>query len=404
MPKRGSFIYMKKIALAIENFSQFAGGAESYAVSLANRLSASGWEVHLFGQTWDGEPNSAVFHKLTIPKLLPSWAKMILFALKHRKMVKNLDLDVILGFGNTIYMNVYQSHGGVHRISTARKVYVEKNATRRLIKRIMILLSVKYWVRHWIESAPFRLDKRPKLVAISQMIKEDMESFFHISDGGIDVVYNGFDTAKYTSSLRRSLRGPLRKKLGINENDVVFLFVSYDLKKKGILPLVEAAKLLKAQAGNGFKILIVGGLPHSWLQKRVENFGLIDTFMFIGRSKSPEECYANSDVLVLPTYYDACSLVVFEAMACGLPSITTIYNGAAGIITNEKSGYIISHPPEPLELAEKMRTLMCNETRERMSREAVRSSKKYTNEKNHQDMIRIFHEVIHENTHPFASI
>jgi len=57
---------MKKIVLAIENFSPFAGGAESYAVALASILVQNGWEVHLFGETWEGEPDYAVLHRNTL--------------------------------------------------------------------------------------------------------------------------------------------------------------------------------------------------------------------------------------------------------------------------------------------------------------------------------------------------
>ena len=152
---------MKKIALAIENFSRYAGGAESYAVSLASALVDNAWEVHLYGQTWDGEPDSAIFHQIKIPAYLPSWAKMIWFAMKHRRLIQAEGFDVVLGFGNTIYMNVYQSHGGVHKLSTSRKTYSENNTVRRLLKRLLITLSAKQWVRHWIESSPFRLYPRP---------------------------------------------------------------------------------------------------------------------------------------------------------------------------------------------------------------------------------------------------
>ncbi|MGA8179378.1 MAG: hypothetical protein WB792_04920, partial [Desulfobacterales bacterium] len=66
---------MKKIAFALENFSRYAGGAESYAISLACFLIKNGWQVHFFGETWDGEPECAIFHKITIPKYLPAWLK-----------------------------------------------------------------------------------------------------------------------------------------------------------------------------------------------------------------------------------------------------------------------------------------------------------------------------------------
>ena len=118
-------------------------------------LIENGWEVHLFGEAWDGEPKEAHFHEIHIPKFLPAWSKLLLFALKHKKMTANQDYDVVVGFGNTMYMNVYQSHGGVHQLSTARKVYSEKSAIKRILKRILILLSIKHWTRAWIEAASF---------------------------------------------------------------------------------------------------------------------------------------------------------------------------------------------------------------------------------------------------------
>ena len=384
---------MKKIVLAIENFSPFAGGAESYAVALASTLVQNGWEVHLFVETWEGEPGSVVFHRISIPKWLPAWARILIFALKHRGMVRRQDFDVVLGFGNTIAMNVYQSHGGVHRFSTLRKVYSENHMILRIIKRVLIAFSIKQWVRNWIETAPFRQDQRPKIVAISHLIKKDMASFCQINEAEIKIVYNGVDTTQYNSNLQRQLRGPLRQHLGIPEHDVIFLFISYDLKKKGILPLVDAAAILKQTSKDRFKILVVGGSPYPSLLKRIKKKGLTDTIIFTGQSRSIKEFYGNADVFVLPTYYDACSLVVIEAMASGLPSITTVYNGAAGIITNGEDGYIISHPPEPMELEDRMRSLMAPETREQMSKKAMQTAKKYSIERNHQEMIKVFNEV-----------
>ena len=46
----------------------------------------------------------------------------------------------------------------------------------------------------------------------------------------------------------------------------------------------------------------------------------------------------------MPTYYDPCSLVVFEALACGLPVITTACNGAGELITDGREGFVIPAP------------------------------------------------------------
>lgn len=376
----------------MEKFSRYVGGAESYAVALASTLIENNWEVHLYGESWDGEPAQAFFHKIYIPKFLPAWLKLLLFALKHKAMTKNENYDVVVGFGNTIFMNFYQSHGGVHQLSTARKVYAEKSSLARFIKRIIIIFSIKHWTRAWIEAAPFRLEPKPKIIAIADMIKNDMVSFFRVNPRAIEIIYNGVDTKRFNGEIRRRMRGTLRARWGVGDNDVVFLFVSYDLKKKGIEPLIEAAAKLKQAGRNNFKVIIAGGLPYPSLAKRIKQLDVNDKIIFSGRVKDIDEFYANSDVFVLPTYYDACSLVVIEAMASGLPAITTTYNGAAGIITDGRDGYVIKHPPDAHELSDKMNFLMDNEQLEKMLKEASLTGRQYSAEKNHKKMMKALEE------------
>jgi UDP-glucose:(heptosyl)LPS alpha-1,3-glucosyltransferase len=85
--------------------------------------------------------------------------------------------------------------------------------------------------------------------------------------------------------------------------------------------------------------------------------------------------------------------VVIEAMAAGLPSITTAFNGASGIITGGKDGYIISHPPDSSELADKMRLLMDHKKRQEMSGEAFLTGQKYSAARNHQEMMKVLDDV-----------
>ena len=287
-------------------------------------------------------------------------------------------------------MTAYQSHGGVHRFSTARKVYAERNMLLRMIKRLLVAFSVKDKVRHCIESAPFRLNPRPKIIAISRMVREDMASFYHIDKEEIELIYNGIDTAKHNIRVREPLRRSIRQCLGIKKNDIAFLFISYDLKKKGVMPLIEASAQLRKSNVTNFKVLVVGEHAKHPVLRKVSKLDLEDTMFFLGPTTTPEEYYANCDVLVLPTFYDACSLVVLEAMSCGLPAVTTVYNGAAGIITNGRDGYVISHPPVAIELAEVMKALMSQNRLKEMSRQASLTGIRYSLEKNHQEMMMVF--------------
>lgn len=382
----------KKIAFAIENFSRHAGGAESYAVELAEALLGDGWEVHFFGLRWDGEPKEAIFHPISVPSWLPSSAKLLSFAFQHRRQVAAEDFDVVLGFGNTISMNIYQSHGGVHWLTTYRKVYSETNPLLRFFKRLFIPLSLKHYVRHWIESAPFRQSRLPRIIAISEMIRRDYLDYYHVSSDAIDLVYNGTDTGRFDVARLKERRGAARAELGLTGDEVVFIFVSYDLKKKGIEPLVRAAGAL-AREGRNFRVLVVGGQPYGALRRLIMSQGVEGRVIFTGRVKEIEKIYAAADVLVLPTYYDACSLVVLEAMLCGLPAITTEYNGIAGILTDGVDGAVISHPPDHRELASRMREFLDRSHLERVAAAALALGGQYSKARNHAEMLRICNEV-----------
>lgn len=377
-----------KIALSIEKFHRHGGGAESYAVALATSLLAAGWEVHCIGQEWGGEPAGARFIQVKICRFLPTWAKMLAFAFRHRKIVTRGDYAVVLGFGNGITMNVYQSHGGVHWFTTFRKVYSEPNAFLRAIKRVLIVVSPKNWARSWIESAPFRQKNRPTLIAISDLVKNDILRAHGLADSDLELVYNGIDLNRFHASDNAQQRREIRARYGFADTDTVFLFVSFELKKKGIEPLVAALLQLRQNAGHGqARLLVVGALPFRRLQKFIDKNGLNDRVVFTGPQKSTQEFYAASDVFILPTYYDACSLSVLEAMASGLPAITTESNGIAGILHNEEDGIVISHPPEPVEIARAMATLLPAASRREMGQKALATAQGYSIQENHRRII-----------------
>ena len=383
-----------RIALAIENFSRHGGGAESYAVELATTLIREGWEVHLYGHSWDGEPMEAVFHAIPrLPKWVPPSFRIIDFALRHRKMTAQENFDVVLGFGNTLAMNVYQSHGGVHYLSSVRKIQAISNPVLRWIKYLTVFAAPKYYARAWVESAAFRLNPRPTIIAISDMVRDDMASHFGIDRKEIRLVYNGIDLSRF-GSVRRSGDQELRHSLGF-EDQVLFLFMAYDFRKKGVRYLIEAAGELNKRIDPGrFGVVIVGGHPSPSLLRLVNELQLNDIVKFYGPTKEPEQFYNACNVFVLPTFYDACSLVVFEAMAAKLPVITTVFNGAAGIITTSSDGIVIKNPRDVKELASAMEFFLAPENLESASRAARKTASHYSLQENHSKMIDIFEEAV----------
>jgi UDP-glucose:(heptosyl)LPS alpha-1,3-glucosyltransferase len=382
-----------KAALAIERFSRHAGGAEAYAVDLAQTLIDNGWEVHLYGYEWDSEPTGAVFHRIRrLPGFLPASLRIMSFALYHRRMLDGTDYDVVLGFGNTLVMNVYQSHGGVHYHSTARKLHALSSPLLRGLKRVLMVMSPKYHARKWIESSAFRISPRPLIIAISDMIKRDMIDYYKADPREIRLVYNGVDVDRFRR-LDRSEGEGLRARMGFTD-ETLFLFMAYDFRKKGVSRLLEAAASLKLNfPEQKIGVIVVGREAPGDIRNQVKRLGLEEEVRFPGPTRSPESFYAACDVFVLPTFYDACSLVVFEAMMSGLPCITTVHNGAAGIINDGVDGSVLKDPWDNEEFARVMAAYLDKEYLKQTSLKAIETARNYTLEKNHRAMLEIFEAV-----------
>lgn len=383
-----------KIALALENFSRNAGGAESYAVDLGRTLVSQGWEVHFYGHSWDGDPPAAVFHEIPrLPRWVPPSVRILHFALRHRALIRGETFDIILGFGNTITMNVYQSHGGVHALSTMRKIDAVHNPVFRLLKSMALVFSPKYHARAWIESAAFRSRKRPVIIAISDLVRDDMARYFKVNRDEINLVYNGIDVTRFGNP-EDSRAQDLRKDLGFH-NQVLFLFMAYDFRKKGVRNLIEAAARLRDEVGSDrFGVVVVGRPPSPSLARLVRTLDLSHVVVFPGATKQPEIFYQACDVFILPTYYDACSLVVFEAMAAGLPAITTVHNGASGIIRSRVDGMVLQDPNNIEEMTAAMSAFLARDFLESASAEATITASQYTLQRNHESMLALFRETV----------
>ena len=125
--------------------------------------------------------------------------------------------------------------------------------------------------------------------------------------------------------------------------DVIFLYVGQQIPRKGIDILVQAAKDLPENIG----IWIIGGKPEEHVSAYVQEHGLSHVHFLPFMSKYElYEYYAGADVFVLPTRYDIWGLVVNEAMAFGLPVISTTRCVAALEFSRKFANTILTEPED----------------------------------------------------------
>jgi len=366
-----------KIGLAIYNFNPKKGGAERYAYDLAVNLLKRGHEVVVFCSRGIMLPGVTLVRLNTVP--FPRWLRTLSFALNHKKYVNAFSLDVMLGFGNILEPDVYQSHGGVQRIWMEREIASYDNPKERRLRAFLLKYSINQKIQEMIADYPFRTKKYRRIVAISDMVKEHMAHHYNLKEDGIDIVYNGVDTERF----RPAEAAP--------QGDLRILFSAGNFRLKGLLPLLLAVAEL-AKETKAFHLNIMGRGRRKRYSSLIEALNLRDHVTFLGETASPEKVYRDSHILVHPTFYDACSLTTMEAMASSLPVITTRWNGASALISPDE-GCVLEEPHDVSGLLSAIKALFDEEKRSQMGRNARLKLETYTIERNADEMEKIFFEV-----------
>jgi UDP-glucose:(heptosyl)LPS alpha-1,3-glucosyltransferase len=187
----------------------------------------------------------------------------------------------------------------------------------------------------------------------------------------------------------RQYREEIRKRNGIGD-EFVILFVSNNFRMKGLDYLIKALAKIKKEDHPPFKLLILGRDQQEPYLRLAKKIGIFKEVIFAGSTNEPEKYYAAADLLVHPTFYDACSLTVLEGLASGLPVITTSSNGASGIINLRESGFVITDPRDDKILAQQITFFSDPKVREQALIAARSLAEHYSLEKNWSRMRDIF--------------
>lgn len=167
----------------------------------------------------------------------------------------------------------------------------------------------------------------------------------------IEVIPNGVDTSRYTppSAVERSAA---RSHLGLPADAFVAIFIGHEFERKGLGIAMQALR----DAPDAI-LLVVGGTAD--MVRRAEaqarRSGVDERVRFVGRQIDPRLHLRASDVLVLPSAYEANALVVLEALSCGLPVISTRVGFAPDIIVDGVNGCLVERDPDVV--AQRLRSL-----------------------------------------------
>lgn len=380
-----------KIALVIPRFDPHVGGAERWTWDFAARLIKHRHEVHViasgFSESIAASMPGVVCHEVSAGRGV--FRRRFAFAAGAESLLRNLDLDVIHDMGHGWYGNVFMPHGGTRGGSFRQNVQCSPPWLRRC-KELTWGVLPRYRMFRELEQRQYVTDGSRLFIALSQMVRRDMASFHALPPDLVRVVYNGIDVARFSPDHRARHRAAVRRSLGI-QNEVLFLLVAHNFKLKGVGPAIEAAAEV-ARAHSNVRLVVIGRDRPAPYERQAQRLGCSDFVRFVGGVADSVPYYAAADVYLHPTYYDPCSLVVLEALASGLPVITTVHNGAGELLTPGIHGFVLDDPTNVRSLVGCMGQLMDRATRLECSRRARELAEQHDLERNYREILAVYEE------------
>jgi len=185
----------------------------------------------------------------------------------------------------------------------------------------------------------------------------------------------------------------MRQRLGVRNDEVLLLIVAHNFALKGVATLIRAVGQLLAE-GAPVKLAVAGGKRFKAYARLAARVGAGSAVHFVGSVNDSTPYYAAADVYVQPTFYDPCSLVVLEALSCGLPVVTSRFNGVSELLTEGVNGAIVYDPSDAVELASKLRPLLQADRRQAWGAAARQLAMQHSLERNCREVQSIYGEIV----------
>jgi UDP-glucose:(heptosyl)LPS alpha-1,3-glucosyltransferase len=324
-----------------QRFTGF-GGAELYVSRLARELIDRGHDVHILARRWPaGDASGVKFHRINSLGG-PTFIRLRSFARSAARLVEAGGYELVHSFERTYSQDIFRAGDGCH------KEWLERRKRMRgPVFGILDRINPRHRAFLDLEARLFS-DARLKMVlANSRQGREEIIRHYGLPDAMIRVVYNGLDRNKFHAGLAKLYRIPVRRELGLTPDEPAALFVGSGYARKGL------GELIRALPHCPVRLLVAGQDRPGPYQSLAGRVGVREKVSLLGPRTDVERLYGAADVFVLPSWYEPFSNACLEAMASGLPVITTRETGAAEIIREGVNGYTLSFPVSPQDLAEK---------------------------------------------------
>lgn len=182
-------------------------------------------------------------------------------------------------------------------------------------------------------------NRKTRLAAVSQRTADLITLCYGRKDAA--VIRNGIDTVQFSVAARLARRQGARFRRKLSDNELVLLLIGNDWRMKGLPAVLES---IAAASDLPLRLIVAGSDVPANFQGIAQYLKVTERCLWESPRPDVIDFYAAADAYVSPSREDSFGLPVAEAMACGLPVITSKFAGVSELIQNERDGFVLSDP------------------------------------------------------------
>lgn len=312
MPSTLPLIFVRR------SYNSFGGG-ELLLQKTMEQIQARGRNVSIIAQDWTGL--DTVRHIPCRPKPTLRTFRARAFSDAVCALLTRAGPSIVQSNERILCCDILRAGDGVHAAYLARRA-----RHLALPGRLMQEISPFHREMVKLERETFASPRLKAVIAISEMVKRDIEQAFDMSGRKLVHIPNGVDLERFNPAVPEAFRSATRKRLQADPDRRVVLFAGSGFARKGLATAIEAIAMLEDDcelwvAGSDSR---VGG--YKLLARQL---GVQQRVRFLGGVPDMAPIYGAVDAVVLPSIYEPFGTAVLEGMACGLPVVVSKDCGAA---------------------------------------------------------------------------
>ena len=216
------------------------------------------------------------------------------------------------------------------------------------------------------------------LAAVSPRTKSDIAKFFQRTD--VQIIPNAVDATAFSSQKRQANRSSSRQNLQFAPDDIVLLLIGNDWAVKGLPTILQAMRQIQRR---NLQLLVAGADDPAPFQKIAASLEIQQSCRWEPPSSDVLQFFAAADIYVSPSLEDSFGMPAAEAMACGLPVITSSQAGISAFVQNGTDAFVQKNPLDSAELARLITALSEDAVlRQRVGAAAEQKAQSWTWDKN----------------------